>query len=93
MGHCMRKPEIYICENKGSDQLRCENKGSDRLHGTRKADQRLCFPYTNSKIPLLSKSEISSFLAIFCRCTARFESDLVGNPDCWFCQTKAQISL
>ena len=73
---------ICICENKGSDQLRCENKRSDRLHGNREADQRLCLRYSNSKIPLLSKSEISSFLAIFCRCTARFESDLVGNPDC-----------
>ena len=73
---------ICICENKGSDQLRCENKRSDRLHGNREADQRLCLRYTNSKIPLLSKSEISSFLAIFCRCTDRFESDLVGNPDC-----------
>ena len=32
----------------------CENKGAE-------ADQRLCFRYTDSKIPLLSKSKISSF--------------------------------
>ena len=32
-----------------------------RRRGNRKADQRLCFHYTDSKIPLLSKSEISSF--------------------------------
>ena len=48
----MRKPAICICENKDADQLR----------GNREADQRLCFRYTDSTIPLLSKSEISSLL-------------------------------
>ena len=46
----MRKPVFCICENKDADQLR----------GNREADQRLCFRYTDSTIPLLSKSEISS---------------------------------
>ena len=46
----MRKPDFCLCENKDADQLR----------GDREADQRLCFRYTNSKIPLLSESEISS---------------------------------
>ena len=46
----MRKPAFYICENKDADQLR----------GNREADQRLCFRYIDSTIPLLSKSEISS---------------------------------
>ena len=46
----MRKPTFCICENKESDQLR----------GNREADQRLCFRYMDSAIPLLSKSEISS---------------------------------
>ena len=46
----MRKPTICICENKDADQLR----------GNREADQRLCFRYIDSTIPLLSKSEISS---------------------------------
>ena len=46
----MRKPTFCICENKDADQLR----------GNREADQRLCFRYTDSTIPLLSKSEISS---------------------------------
>ena len=46
----MRKPAFCICENKDADQLcrDCE------------ADQRLCSRYIDSKIPLLSKSEISS---------------------------------
>ena len=42
-----RKPDFCICENKGADQL-C---------GNRTADQRLCFRYKDSSIPLLSKSE------------------------------------
>ena len=46
----MRKPFFCICENKDADQLR----------GNREADQRLCFRYTDSTIPLLPKSEISS---------------------------------
>ena len=37
-----------------------ENKDADQLRGDRKADQRLCFRYSDSAIPLLSKSEISS---------------------------------
>ena len=46
----MRKPAFCICENKDADQLR----------GNREADQRLCFRYTDSTIPLLPKSDISS---------------------------------
>ena len=39
-----------------------ENKDADQLRGNREADQRLCFRYSDSTIPLLLKSEISSFL-------------------------------
>ena len=46
----MRKPAFRICENKDADQLR----------GNREADQHLCFRYTDSTIPLLPKSGISS---------------------------------
>ena len=46
----MRKPAFCICENKDADQIR----------SSREADQRLCFCQTDSAIPLLSKSEISS---------------------------------
>ena len=38
-----------------------ENKDADQLPGNREADQRLCFRYSDSTIPLLLKSEISSF--------------------------------
>ena len=71
----MRKPTICIGENKAADQLR----------GNCEADQRLCFRYTDSKIPLLSKS-----LTIFCDCT--YVSHLVGNPKCWFSPAKARFS-
>ena len=48
----MGKPTICIGENKGADQLRVN----------REAIQRLCFRYSDSTIPLLLKSEISSFM-------------------------------
>ena len=47
----MGKPTICIGENKDADQLR----------GHREADQRLCFRFSDRTIPLLLKSEFSSF--------------------------------
>ena len=47
----MGKPTVCIGENKGADQLR----------GNREADQHLCFRYSDSTIPPLLNSEISSF--------------------------------
>ena len=41
------KTNVCMCENKDADQFR-------------EADQRLCFRYIDSMIPLLSKSKISS---------------------------------
>ena len=46
----MGNPAFCICENKDADQLR----------GNHEADQRLCFRYTDSTIPQLHKSVISS---------------------------------
>ena len=51
LSRLMGKPTICIGKNKDADQLR----------GNREADQRLCFRYSDSTIPLLHKSEISSF--------------------------------
>ena len=48
----MRKPDFCICKNIDADQLRSNCA----------ADQRLCFRYTDSTIPLLPKSEISGLL-------------------------------
>ena len=74
----MRKPAFCICENKDADQLR----------GNREADQRLCFCYTDSTIPLLLKYKISR-LAIFCGCAAGFVWDLAGNPEDRFYHNEA----
>ena len=38
----------------------CKNKDADHLCGNVAADQHLCFRYTDSTIPLILKSEISS---------------------------------
>ena len=50
LSRVVRKPDFCLCENKGADQLRsnCE------------ADQRLCFRYSDSTIPLLLIAKISS---------------------------------
>ena len=45
----MRKPDFTYAKIKGEDQLRCNCA----------ADQRLCFRYVDSTIPLLPKSEMS----------------------------------
>ena len=50
LSRVMRKPDFCICENKDADQFR----------GNREADQRLCFPYTDSTIPLLPIHKILS---------------------------------
>ena len=50
----VRKPAFCICENKDADHLR------GQLRGNRETDQRLCFCFKDSTIPLLPKSEISS---------------------------------
>ena len=50
MSRIVRKPDFCLGENKGADQLR----------GNREADQRLCFRYSDSIIPLLLIAKISS---------------------------------
>ena len=55
-------------------------------YSNREADQRLCFRYTDSTTPVLSKSETS-----FVNCAARFVSDLVGNPEDRFSNVEAHM--
>ena len=76
----MRKPAFCICENKDADQLR----------GNREADQRLCFRYTDSTIPLLSKSEISGLYLLWL--TAWFVWDLVVSPEDRFSHNEAHFA-
>ena len=57
----LKKAEDHTsCVMKKTDFCICENKDEDQLRGNREADQHLCFRYTDSTIPLLSKSEISN---------------------------------
>ena len=74
MSCIMRKPTFCMCENKGADQLgsNCE------------ADLCLCLWYTDSTIPLLLKSKISS-LAISCYCFVTVQASL--------CQTCLETTL
>ena len=70
-----------------------ENKDADQLRSNCEADQRLCFRYTDSTIPLLSKSKNFQPLTIFCDCTGQFVSDLVGTPNCCFSRAKAEMFI
>ena len=79
MSLVLRKPDFCICKNKDADQLR----------GYCKADQRLCFCYIVQSLPFLNtKFQASS---LFCDFTARFVSNLVGNPEDWFSQNAAHM--
>ena len=64
-----------------------ENKDADHLRGNRKADQRLCFRYINSTIPLLFKSKISSLW----QSSVAVQPGLVGNPEDRFSHVAAHI--
>ena len=63
-----------------------ENKDADQLRGITEADQRLCFRYTDSTIPLLSK-----LLANLYGRAAWFVLDLVGNPEDQFSHNEAHF--
>ena len=80
MSLVMRKPAFCKCENKDADQL-C---------GNRTADQRLCFCYIDTQSLCFLNPKFKP-LAIFSDCTARFVSDLVGNPEDRFSHNKAHI--
>ena len=87
---CLRTYEP--CREKTGFLHICENKDADQLHGNREADQRLCFRYSDSTIPLLPYIRTFKPLAIFCGCTAWFVPDLVGNPEDQFSHNEAHIS-
>ena len=82
MSLVMRKPPFCKCENKDADQL-C---------GNHTADQRLCFRYIDTQSLCFLNPNFKP-LAIFSDCTARFVSDLVGNPEDRFSHNKTQMSV
>ena len=76
----MRKQTFFICENKDADQLR----------GYREADQRLCFRYTDSTIPLLPKSEFQASSHLLWLYNLVY--DRPGcQPERWFSHDAAQM--
>ena len=66
--------------------LHMRKQRPDKHQGNHVADQGLCFRYTDSTIPLLSKVEISTSSR-----TARVVSDLVGNPEDRFSHNEAHL--
>ena len=64
-----------------------KNKEADQLLGNREADQRFCFRYMDSTIPLLPSSEISSLQS-----PSLVVSDLVENPEDRYSHDEAQIN-
>ena len=60
LNHLTKVETIFEPHHEKTHVCICENKDADQLRGNREADQRLCFHYIDSTIPLLSKSEISS---------------------------------
>ena len=69
MSRLMRKSTFCICVNKGADQL-CSKC---------KADHAFVFATQIVQFHRVSKSKISSLLAIFCACIAWFVFDLLRN--------------
>ena len=78
----MGNPTICLGKNKGADQLRSNCEG----------DQRLCFRYTDSTIPLLSKSKFPASDHLLCL----YRPVCVGTgriPNCWFSHAQAHIRV
>ena len=78
----MGKPTICIGENKRADQLRsnCE------------ADQRLCFRYMDSTIPLYLNPKFQASSTFLCL----YRSVCVGpfqKPHCWFSHEAANMVM
>ena len=83
MSRVVRKPAFCICENKDADQLR----------GYREADQRLCFRYIDSTIPLLYKSEISSLYSFSVAVQPGLCQTWTQTPKTGFLRTRLILTL
>ena len=83
LSRIIRKPTFRICENKETDQLR----------GNHSTDQRLCFCYIDSTIPLLPKPQAIFFgLTAWCvvpgRKPQRQISRVMTKPTFCICENK-----
>ena len=68
-----------------------KNKGADQLRGNREADQRLCFCYSDSSIPLLLKSEVSSFWLFSVLLQTGLCQTCSETTHCWFSHEAAHL--
>ena len=76
LSRVMRKPDIYICENKGTDQLR----------------NNCAFVFATWKVQsLFFLNKKFQATSIFCVCTAWFVSKLVENPEGSFSRDEAHL--
>ena len=66
-----------------------ENKGADQLRSNCTADQRLCFRHTDSTIPLLLISKVSSLQLYAVTVQSGLLRTWSENPTCWFSHVKA----
>ena len=84
----MRKPTICI--------ILYENKDAEQLRGNHEADQRLCFRYLDSTIPLLPKYlKISSLypspVAVQPGLCQTILGHVLSKPHCWFSHDAAHF--
>ena len=82
-----------LLENfKNQQSAYAKNKDADQLRGNRmaEADQRLCFRYRDSTIPLLLKSKISSFYPASLTDRSVCVRP-VRKPHCWFSHEAAHM--
>ena len=77
----MGKPTICIGENKDADQLR----------GNREADQRLCFSYSDSTIPLYLNPKFQASNFLLCLYRPVFVGPVL-KQHCWFSHEVTQMS-
>ena len=82
----MRNPAFCICENKDADQLLSNCTVTAQLTSA----FVFAIQIVQSLFNLNPKFQAS---VIFCGCTARFLSDLVGNPEDGFSHNEAHIHV
>ena len=78
----------FHLRNPACSKIKVEDLCSNRLF-----DERLCFRAIVSIIFFFLIFLLFKLLAFLRDSTDRFETDLVGNQDCWFSQAKANKSI
>ena len=85
---CILSFRIFQPRHEKTNILHMRKQRRRSVSRNREADQRLCFRYTDSTIPLNFKP-----LTIFCGSTDRFVSDQVGNKNVDFSHDAAHLVI